>query len=298
MMWTVLKGFNARCWMWGELSLVNVDHFYGIELEEFPARIAEVALWLVDHQMNMKLSQAFGVYYVRIPLTASPHIVHGNALEIEWSDVIAPSELDYILGNPPFIGSKYQSDEQRALMRVIFKDVKGAGVLDFVTAWFLRAGQFVQGTNIKCAFVSTNSISQGEQVGILWQELFQHYGIKIQFAHRTFAWGSEARGKANVHVVIIGFAAFDLQQKRLFEYEDIKGEPIEIQVKGINPYLVEGDSLALMTRKTPICDVPKMGIGNKPIDGGNYLFSEEERKRISENRASSRSIFQALDRLT
>jgi len=263
-----------------QLSKINVDHFYGIELEEFPARIAEVALWLVDHQMNMKLSEAFGVYYVRIPLTTSPHIVHGNALEIDWSDVIAPHELNYILGNPPFVGSKYQSDAQRGQMRVIFDGVKGAGVLDFVTAWYLLAARFIQGTQIKCAFVSTNSISQGEQVGILWRELFDHFGINILFAHRTFAWGSEARGRANVHVVIIGFAAFNTAPKRLFDYEDIKGGPIELKVQGINPYLVEGGDFFITNRPSPINIEFQSKFGNMPNDDGNLLLDSDERNQI------------------
>lgn len=259
------------------LSRIDVDAFYGIEIEEFPAKIAEVALWLIDHQMNIRLSEAFGVYYARLPLTKSAHIHHDNALQLDWKTVIAPEKLSYMLGNPPFVGSKYQNDEQREEMTAIFQGVKGGGVLDYVAAWYLKAAKFIQGTQIICAFVSTNSISQGEQVGILWHELIEHYHIKIHFAHRTFAWGSEARGKAAVHCVIIGFATFESNNKLLYDYETPKSEPHEVSAKNINPYLVDAPDFTITTREKPICEVPKIGIGNKPIDGGIYLFTPEEK---------------------
>ncbi len=260
-----------------EVSRINVDAFYGIEIEEFPARIAEVALWLMDHQMNMRLSETFGQYYVRIPLRAAAHIHNANALQLDWESVVPKERLSYILGNPPFVGSKYQSVEQRAEVEGVFRGVHGAGVLDYVAAWYLKAAQYMQGTRIVCAFVSTNSISQGEQVGILWRELFNHYGIKIHFAHRTFAWSSEARGKAAVHCVIVGFAAFDTRPKLLYEYDNIKADPHEITVSNITPYLTDGADMFIAARERPLCDVPSIGIGNKPIDGGNYLFMPQER---------------------
>ncbi|NWJ95077.1 MAG: class I SAM-dependent DNA methyltransferase [Chloroflexi bacterium] len=260
-----------------ELSRINVDAFYGIELEEFPARIAEVALWLMEHQMNLRLSETFGLYYARIPLQASANIHHANALQLDWETVVPKERLSYILGNPPFVGSKYQSKEQRAEVAKVFQGVSGAGILDYVTAWYLKAAQYIQNTRIRCAFVSTNSISQGEQVAVLWQELFNQYHLKIHFAHRTFAWSSEARGKAAVHCVIIGFAAFDSRQKLLYDYEDIKGDPHEIAATSISPYLTDGGEVVITRRNRPLCNVPEMGIGNKPIDGGNYLFTAAER---------------------
>ena len=260
-----------------QLSRIDVDAFYGIEIEEFSAKIAEVALWLVDHQMNMRLSEAFGVYFARLPLKKSAHIHHDNALGLDWHEVIAPERLNYILGNPPFVGSKYQTAEQRKEMSRVFHGVKGAGVLDYVTAWYFKAAQFIHGTRIVCAFVSTNSITQGEQVGILWGELLRKYAVKIHFAHRTFAWGSEARGRAAVHCVIVGFAAHDTAHKLLYDYDTPKSEPHEAIARNINPYLVDADDLTLNTRTKPICNVPVVGIGNKPIDGGYYLFTPEEK---------------------
>ena len=265
------------------ISKVDVDRFYGIEIEEFPAKIAEVALWLMDHQMNIAISEAFGRYYARIPLKKQAKIVQGNALRLDWKEVVAPENLTYILGNPPFIGSKFLSAEQREEMSSIFHKVKGAGVMDYVSAWYIKAADYIQDTKIKVAFVSTNSISQGEQAGILWGEMFHNYHIKIHFAHRTFAWDSEARGKAHVHVVIIGFGAFDTNIKQLYDYENVKAEAHEVKVKNINPYLMEGKDIVVLKRGNPICDVPPMNFGNMPLDGGNLLLSDEERKELIQN---------------
>ena len=262
----------------GDLSRVNVDAFYGIELEEFPARIAEVALWLMDHQMNLRLSEAFGLYYARIPLAAAAHIHHGNALATDWASLVPPARLRYLLGNPPFVGKHLMTASQSAEMETLFADVQGAGVLDYVAAWYLKAAQYIQGTAIVCAFVSTNSITQGEQVAVLWQELLNRYRIKLHFAHRTFAWSSDARGKAAVHCVIVGFAAFDTAKpKLLYEYADPKGSPDEARAANINPYLIDAADILITKRSRPLCPAPEMGIGNKPIDGGNYLFTPEER---------------------
>jgi type II restriction/modification system DNA methylase subunit YeeA len=236
---------------------VNVDQFYGIEIEEFPAQIAQVALWLTDHQMNMRVSEEFGQYYHRLPLIHAATIRHANALHIDWNEVILAERVDYILGNPPFVGKQYQSAEQKADMASVFEGIKGAGVLDYVSAWYLKAVRYVRGdetvhrllnglpgaapaprARIKIAFVSTNSITQGEQVSVLWSELLK-LGVKIHFAHRTFQWSNEARGVAAVHCVIIGFALFDSERKAIFDYSDIKGEPHTIAAMNINPYLVD-----------------------------------------------------------
>ncbi len=186
----------------GQLIQVNVDQFHGIEIEEWPARIAEVALWLTDHQMNLAVSEEFGQYFVRLPLTKAPHIVHGNALQLDWNEVIPAARLDYLLGNPPFVGKKEQNTQQKIEVLRIFHNVKGAGILDYVACWYRKAVDYMAAKPvIRAAFVSTNSITQGEQVSVLWPDLLQR-GLKIHFAHRTFQWTSEARGKAAVHCVI------------------------------------------------------------------------------------------------
>ena len=259
---------------------LNVDQFYGIEYEEFPSRIAEVAMWLIDHQMNMMISNEFGQYFARLPLKKSAKIVNGNALQTDWETVVAKNELSFILGNPPFVGKKEQNPEQKADMEKIFANIKGTGVLDYVTAWYLKAAQYIQDTKIKVAFVSTNSISQGEQVGLLWTILFNQYKIKIHFAHRTFSWRNEAKGNAAVHCVIIGFANYDTNDKKVFEYEDIKGEPHELKVKNINPFLVEGKDITVENRKSPICKVPQMNYGSMPIDEGNLILTDEEKEEV------------------
>lgn len=265
-----------------ELSKIDVDQFYGIEIEEFPARIAEAAMWLVDHQMNMKLSESFGQAFVRLPLQKSAHITHGNALRLDWKTVIAPEKLSYMLGNPPFVGKTYQRNEQKADMAIVFAGVKNAGLLDYVTAWYLKAAQYIQGTNVKVAFVSTNSITQGEQVSVLWQPLLNRYGISIHFAHRTFKWTideKKAKGMkiASVHAVIIGFANHEVEKKYLFEYETSTSDPHRIEAKNINPYLVDAPNVVVSPRSNPICKVPIMVNGSKPTDGGNLLFSNEEK---------------------
>ncbi|MDP9179901.1 MAG: class I SAM-dependent DNA methyltransferase, partial [Gemmatimonadota bacterium] len=231
-----------------KLSKLNVDQFYGIEIEEFPARIAEVALWLTDHQANVALSQAFSQLVLRLPLRASPHMVVGNALRMEWSTVLPAAECSYVLGNPPFVGKQYMSADQKVDMNLVCGAVKGGGVLDYVTGWFLKAAAYMQLTNMRCAFVSTNSISQGEQPGVLWRELYGRYRMSIHFAHRTYVWQSEARGKAHVHVVIIGFGATDVDSKFIWDYDADENRPTRTQVSSINPYLVEGSSQILLKR--------------------------------------------------
>ncbi len=262
-------------------SKLDVDNFYGIEIEEFPCKIAEVALWMTDHLMNMELSELLGSFYSRIPLVKSATIVNENSLTTDWHEVVKPEALNYILGNPPFIGKHMQSKEQTEELLNIFSNVKGAGVLDYVSAWYLKAAQYIKNySHIKCAFVSTNSITQGEQVGILWNELLKNYNIKIHFAHRTFDWCNEARGNAHVHCVIIGFANFDTDKKRLFDYEDIKGEPHEIEVKNINPYLVDYGDLVIEKKTKPISNIAEVVWGNKPVDGGNLIFTDEEKNEF------------------
>src|ERR1039457_6932646 len=266
------------------MSQIDVDQFYGIELGEFPARIAEVALYMMDHIMNNKLSVDFGENYARFPLTKSPHIKHADALEIDWRDLIAPSDCSYVLGNPPFGGAKYQSDKQREQVRRIAHLGGSGGTLDFVTAWFIKAGDYLRQSLARVGFVATNSITQGEQVAQLWPVLLDRYGLEISFAHRTFAWGSDARGVAHVHVVIIGLTRSGQEpaEKRLFSYSDIKGDPMESRHASLTPYLFDAGTVVnrhLVVEETsrPLCDVPQLVIGSKPIDEGHYIFSGEER---------------------
>ncbi len=260
-----------------KLSRVDVDQMFGIEIEEFPARIAEVALWLTDHQANTELSIAFTQRYIRIPLRKSPHIQVGNALREDWKKLLPPEKCSYILGNPPFVGKQFMTVEQKTDMEFVCGSVKGSGVLDFVTGWYFKAAEYSAGNGVRCAFVSTNSISQGEQPGILWRELFGPYRMKIQFAHRTFPWESEARGKAHVHVVIIGFGATDISTKWLYDYDSDPANPVCSPAANINPYLVAGGDVVLPKRTTPICAVPEIVFGSMPNDGGHLLLSTQDK---------------------
>lgn len=262
------------------IILLNVDQFFGIEIKEFPARIAEVAMWLIDHQMNMIVSQEFGEYFIRLPLQKAADIRNEDALEIDWQKIVPPDELSYIIGNPPFSGSKIMKQCQRDQIVRLFAGIDGAGILDYVTGWYVKAAKYIQGTRIKVGFVSTNSIVQGEQVSILWGTMLNKHQIKIHFAHRTFKWSNEARGKAAVFCVIIGFANFDTTDKTIFEYEDIKGEPHEIRAKNVSPYLVDSKDILIEKRSSPINSVPGMCFGNMPLDGGNLLLSDNEKKSL------------------
>jgi hypothetical protein len=260
-----------------QLVAVDVDQFYGIEIEEFPVQIAQVALWLVDHQMNLKVSEEFGAYFVRIPLKHAATIVHGNALRIDWNDVLPAERCAYVLGNPPFVGAKFMSDAQREDTRVVFAGVDNAGLLDLVAAWYVKAARYMAAhPAIRTAFVSTNSITQGEQVGALWGWLLAR-GVKIHFAHRTFSWNNEAKGKAAVHCVIVGFGLQDVVEKTIFEYEDIKGEAHAVKAANINPYLVDAADVLADGRMSPLCNVPVIANGSIPADGGHLILEAAER---------------------
>ena len=266
------------------MALLNVDMMLGIEYEEFPARIAEVAMWLIDHQMNMRLSAEFGQYYARLPLRRAAQITHGDALAVDWHDVIPNTELSYILGNPPFIGAKIMTQPQRDAIVREFNQMQGAGTLDYVTGWYIKAAKYIQHTPIKAAFVSTNSIVQGEQVALLWGQMMNQYGINIHFAHRTFKWSNEAKGNAAVYCVIIGFAHIDSASKTIFEYENIKGETHAIAAKHINAYLTDAPTIFVEKRTKPLSlDTPTLIRGSIPYDDGHLLLNEAEASEIQRN---------------
>jgi len=263
------------------LQLVHIEQFYGFEIEELPSRITATAMLLIEHQMSLVFAQIFGEPQFNIPIRDSANIFNINALQADWEKVLKGVEISYIIGNPPFLGASMQSADQKADMEFVFKGVNGAGVLDFVAAWYIKSAQYMQGRKTKTALVSTNSITQGEQVGVLWQVLFNRYHIKIHFAHKTFKWSNEAKRNAAVYCVIIGFAAHDTTNKKLFEYETVKSEPHEIIVNNINPYLVAGSDFFVSSKRTHIQNfVPQIVFGSMPNDGGNLLFTEDEKNEF------------------
>ncbi|MEB4859750.1 class I SAM-dependent DNA methyltransferase [Priestia megaterium] len=264
-----------------DMGGIDVDSMYGIEVEEWPARIAEVALWLVDHQMNMKLSEEFGEYYVRLPLKKSPNIIFGNALELAWEEIIDPEKLTYIVGNPPFISKQNRTAQQNHDMSLVAGTIRGYGKLDYVTAWYLKAANYIQDTNIKVAFVSTNSITQGEQVEPLWGYMLSK-GIKIHFAHRTFKWNNDAKGNASVYCVIIGFSLIKPKKCILYDYETPKSEPVEQIASNINPYLIEFKDLLIKSSRKHIqgSKIPAIAFGNMPNDDSNFLFTNDEKNHF------------------
>jgi hypothetical protein len=278
------------------LSNIDVNQFYGIEIFEFPTRIAEVALWMMDHIMNNKLSLAFGDYYARIPLKASPHIHNADALEIEWVDVLAPEKCSYVLGNPPFGGFVFRDEHRQRQMALISRFGAG-GRIDYAAAWFLKAGEYLAKVKADVGFVATNSITQGEQVAQIWPTLFEHYGLEIAFAHRTFAWGSDARGMAHVHVVIIGLTRRDGERpdKRLFSYDTIDGNPVESTHKVLSPYLFDASGLSnrhlvVVRTRSALNGLPEICVGSKPVDGGNYIFSADARQAFLEREPGAAPI--------
>lgn len=276
-----------------ELSLINVDQFYGIEVSEFPARIAETALWMMDHIMNNRLSLEFGQIYVRIPLRASPHIIVANALEADWEALLPAANCTYVFGNPPFVGHQWRSTAQQADMARIWGNQGQVNRLDYVTCWFKKAMEYAaRNRRIEIAFVSTNSITQGEQCGILWPVMHAG-GLSIRFAHRTFQWNSEARGAAAVHVVIIGLTYAEGGVRLIYEYDHVRGDPHVATVTRINGYLIEGPQYALPARTRPPAGQLQLHKGSQPTDGArlrrpgggyithsNLILDNEERTRL------------------
>jgi hypothetical protein len=270
------------------LSRVDVDQFYGIEIDEFPARIAETAMWMMDHIMNNRLSLEFGQVFARIPLKAAAKIVHGDALEIDWAGVLLPNQCGYIFGNPPFIGFVMRGEKQKDQAGELMLRLGASGKrLDYVAAWFLKAAEYVQRSSARIAFVATNSITQGEQVAQLWPALFGRWKLEIIFAHRTFAWGSDAKGAAHVHVVVLGLARRDDEplEKRLFSYRTYDSDPDESSHRALSPYLFDASNLidrhtvVGRDRRSPVL-MPLAQVGSKPVDGGYLIFDANERDQL------------------
>jgi hypothetical protein len=285
----------------GLYTQVNVDQFYGIEIGEFPARIAEVAMWMMDHIMNARLSAEFGQSYLRIPLKASPNIRNADALEIGWEEVLAPDDCDFVFGNPPFIGAKNQSPAQRVQIIRIADLGKNGGTLDYVAAWFLKAGAYLAAADLRApriGFVATNSITQGEQVAQLWPTLFARYGLEIAFAHQTFQWMSDARGMAHVHCVIIGLTRREAQpkEKRLFSYETVTSDPVETRHSALMAYLIDADGfpnrhMCIREEAKPINLAPTLITGTQPLENGNLTFNAEQMDHFIKSEPQSAKYF-------
>jgi hypothetical protein len=261
---------------------INLNNFYGIEIDEWPTRIAEVAMWLTQHQMNVEFAKAFGREPDLLPLKERANIHNGNALEVDWAAVVEKDKLNYIIGNPPFVGNNFRTKEQRQLQISIFGKIKNAKQLDFVSNWFYKSAQFIQNTNIDCGFVSTNSITNGEQVATLWTPILE-MGISLHFAHRSFAWHNDAKGKAAVHCVIIGFGQQQRDKKYLFDYATLKSKPNKLTVKNINPYLINIPNIVISSRNQSLSFVSKMLKGSEPTDGGFLLLNFDEQKQLLQN---------------
>lgn len=274
------------------LCRVKVSQFYGIEIDDAAAHIARVAMWITDHQMNEEAAKRFGTTRPTIPLVDSPHIVCGNALHLDWNSLIQAEQCNFVFGNPPFVGAKFMSDDQRKDIAPLISRINGGGLLDYVAGWHLLAVRYLKRNPLgSVCFVSTNSICQGEQVGVLWSHLLAE-GVRLRFAHRTFQWSNDAKGVAAVHCVIVGYGLDDRPNKRIFDYSaNIRGDGVEIAAKHINPYLVDAPDVVLVRRAVPLCPVPEIGIGNKPIDDGNYLFTPEEKQAFVEQEPESEKYF-------
>ncbi|MCR5162673.1 MAG: hypothetical protein K6C40_01510 [Thermoguttaceae bacterium] len=289
---------------------VGIDQFYGIEINDFAVSVARTALWIAESQMLKETEGIIGRTLDFLPLRTQAHITEGNALRLDWETIVPRDRLSYIIGNPPFVGARFMSPEQKNdLVKVFGEDWKNVGNLDYVCAWYKKATDLISGTGVHSAFVSTNSICQGEQVPNLWKPLFER-GLKIDFAWRTFRWDSEATLKAHVHCVIVGFSCGDDASSAVYEgglvFSDDAGSAVpakkktpviydekngKIPAKTINPYLIDAPMVFIESRNKPICAVPEIGMGNQPIDGGNYLFKEDEKEEFVKKEPESEKYF-------
>jgi len=255
---------------------VSIDQFYGIEINDFAVTVAKTALWIAESQMMKETEDIIHMNLDFLPLKTNAYIAEGNALRIDWNEIIPKEKLNYIMGNPPFVGYSLQSKEQKEDILSLYVDEKGkpyktAGKIDYVSGWYWKAAELMQDNNIRTAFVSTNSITQGEQVAGVWKPLYERFGIHIDFAHRTFIWDSEASAKAHVHCVIVGFSTAENKGKRkLYTSDNMQ------LVDNINAYLTDAPDIFVMSRKTAICKIPDMITGNRPADGGHLIIEDED----------------------
>ena len=255
---------------------VSIGQFYGIEINDFAVTVAKTALWIAESQMMKETEDVVHMSLDFLPLKSYANITEGNALRLDWESVVPKDKLNYIMGNPPFVGYSLQSKGQKEDILSVYVDEKGkpyktAGKIDYVSGWYFKAAQLMQGTDIRTAFVSTNSITQGEQVAGVWKPLYDRFGIHIDFAHRTFRWDSEASIKAHVHCVIVGFSPAPNQApKRIYTMERYQ------EAENINPYLLDAPNAFVDSRNKPICDVPLMTTGNRPADGGHLIIEADE----------------------
>ena len=297
-----------------EFIKVKINQFYGIEINDFAVTVAKTALWIAESQMMTETEKIIGMNLDFLPLTTNAFIVEGNALRMDWETLKPIDEnvqlndglfagfatevdgneiqYDYIMGNPPFVGARLMSSDQKNDVISVWGNIKNIGNVDYVSCWYKKAADLMKNSNIKTALVSTNSITQGEQVAIMWKPLME-MGVKIDFAYRTFRWDSESIQKAHVHCVIVGFSCYmdsellrNSKEKRIFNSDGT----VDI-AKNINGYLVNADDIFIESRTKPLCDVPEIGIGNKPIDGGNYLFTEDEMKDFIKKEPLSEKYF-------
>ena len=287
----------------GDLVKVSIHQFYGIEINDFAAAVAKTALWIAESQMFRETEELLQTPKDFLPLKSNANIVVGNALKIDWNSLVSKELLSYIMGNPPFIGARLMDASQKQdILDTFGQKWPNIGNLDYVCCWYKKAAELMQGTQIHAALVSTNSITQGGQVADLWQRLIQKYGVEIDFAYRTFKWFSEAKDMAQVHVVVIGFSVGSASSaspsslssparsaspasKIIFDGESA------IPARHINPYLIDSPDVFIESRPKPVCDVPEIGIGNKPIDGGNYLFTEEEMREFLKKEPAAEPFF-------
>lgn len=248
---------------------VSIGQFYGIEINDFAVTVAKTALWIAESQMMKETEDIVHMSLDFLPLKSYANITEENALEIDWNSVVPKHELNYIMGNPPFVGFKFASETQKQDMKTVFTEVKPA-LLDYVCCWYKKAAEYIQGTKCEVAFVSTNSISQGQMAGDLWSILLKEYEISINFAWRSFVWDSESSNTAKVHVVIICFSTLPREKKYLYFENTVK------EVSNISPYLIDGKNIIVLSRKKPICDVPLITMGNQAMDGGNLIIEEKD----------------------
>ena len=265
---------------------VSIQNFYGIEINDFACVVAKTAMWIAELQMLEETRELVEADIDLLPLKTYVNIIEGNALQTDWEDVVPRERCSYIMGNPPFVGARMMKagSAQKADMANIFAGWKNFGNLDYVCCWYKKGADYMKDTSIRSALVSTNSVSQGDTVAILWKPLFEE-GIKINFAYRTFVWNSESNNKAHVHCVIIGFSYMQDEESTIFTDNQSHG------VKNINGYLIEADNVFVESRNTPLCNVPSIGIGNKPVDGGYYLFEKEEMNEFIAKEPKSKNYF-------